>query len=312
MNKNTACLTKTVLLMALIGCGVLLLCGSAGAALFFSEYVEGSSLNRALEIYNPDGAAVDLGSGAYRIEIYRNGSASPNSSISLSGTIAAGGVFVISHLGADAAVLAVADQTANAVHFTGDDAIVLRQGGASGTVLDVIGQVGIDPGSRWGTEPVTTSNHTLRRLPSVTSGDTDGGDAFDPADEWFAYDQDIFDGLGYSGLETAVALVYFSALPGSQEVMLVWETGSEEENAGFNLYRAEAENGPYEQINPRLIPSEVGTGLGALYVYVDEAVRNRKTYYYLLEDVDVHGTATDHGPAAARPLWVYGREGLRQ
>jgi len=99
------------------------------ADLFLSEYVEGSSYNKALEIYNGTGAAVNLGAGGYAVEIYFNGSSSPGQTISLAGTLADGDVFVLAHTSADPAILAVADQTSGSVLFNGDDAVVLRKGG---------------------------------------------------------------------------------------------------------------------------------------------------------------------------------------
>ena len=66
----------------------------------------------------------------------------------------------------------------------------------NGTAIDVIGQVGNDPGSYWGTGDITTQNHTLRRNATITAGDTNATDAFDPSVEWDGYPQDTFDGLG--------------------------------------------------------------------------------------------------------------------
>jgi predicted extracellular nuclease len=164
----------------------------APAELFISEYVEGSSYNKALEIYNGTGAAVDL--STYTIELYSNGASSPSQTTALSGTLADGDVFVIAHPSADAAILAVADATnGSVVNFNGDDAVVLRNGA---TVADVIGQVGFDPGSYWGSGDVTTVNHTLRRKETIETGDTDGSDPFDPAVEWDSYAVNTFDGLG--------------------------------------------------------------------------------------------------------------------
>ena len=53
-----------------------------GAELFISEYVEGSSNNKALEIYNPNGTSVSL--TGYTVEIYANGSISVSSTVTLS------------------------------------------------------------------------------------------------------------------------------------------------------------------------------------------------------------------------------------
>lgn len=103
-------------------------CG-ATSDLIISEYVEGSSLNKAIEIYNGTGATIDLAKEGYAIDIYFNGNTNVGTSIALSGTIPNGGVFVLADDGADAAILAVADQVSNRSFFNGDDAIVLRKGG---------------------------------------------------------------------------------------------------------------------------------------------------------------------------------------
>ncbi|MFI5925961.1 lamin tail domain-containing protein [Micromonospora sp. NPDC051543] len=169
--------------------------GAASAAptdLFISEYVEGSSNNKAIELFNGTGAPVDLTAGGYQLQLYFNGSTTATT-IALTGTVAAGDAFVFASASAGAAILAQADQTTGASLFNGDDAIVLRRGT---TVLDSIGQVGIDPGTEWGTGTTSTADNTLRRLPSVTAGDTDPSDAFDPAAQWSGFPVDTFDGLG--------------------------------------------------------------------------------------------------------------------
>ena len=55
--------------------------------LFFSEYVEGSSFNKALEIFNGTGGAVDLVAGGYVVQVYSNGATSPSSTTSLTGSV---------------------------------------------------------------------------------------------------------------------------------------------------------------------------------------------------------------------------------
>jgi len=169
--------------------------------LFFSEYIEGSSNNKALEIYNGTGAAVDLAAGGYSVQMFFNGSASAGLTISLTGTIAHGDVFVLAHSSAVAAILAQADQTSGSGFFNGDDAVVLRKGT---TVIDVIGQVGFDPGSEWGTGLVSTLDNTLRRKAAVLVGDPNGSDAFDPSVEWEGFATDTFGGLGSHTVEIPV------------------------------------------------------------------------------------------------------------
>lgn len=161
--------------------------------LFFSEYVEGSSFNKALEIFNGTGSAIDLATDGYSIEVYFNGNSTAGTVVSLTGVVADGDVFVLADDGADALILAAADQLTTGSLFNGDDAIALLK---NGTVVDVIGQIGFDPGSQWGSGLTSTQNNTLRRLPFVDGGDTNGSDAFNPADEWDGYAQNTFDGLG--------------------------------------------------------------------------------------------------------------------
>lgn len=63
-------------------------------------------------------------------------------------------------------------------------------------MLDVIGQVGSDPGTEWGTGLTSTADDTLCRKATIQAGDPNGSDAFNPADEWNGFATDTFDGLG--------------------------------------------------------------------------------------------------------------------
>jgi hypothetical protein len=191
--------------------GALLVCSSAAVAatvaptpaaaapteLFFSEYAEGSGFNKAVEIFNGTGAPVDLALGGYTLELYSNGAASPGQSVGLTGTVASGDVFVVSRADADPALVTAADQLAPAViNFNGDDAVALRKGGA---LVDVIGQIGVDPGSEWGTGETSTADNTIRRRAAIEAGDTNGADAFDPSVQWLGFANGTFDGFGRPG-----------------------------------------------------------------------------------------------------------------
>ena len=103
-------------------------------------------------------------------------------------------MYVVAQSSASAAILAQADQTNGSGWFNGDDAVVLRKGT---TILDVIGQIGVDPGNGVGRRGSTsTADNTLRRKASVEAGDANGSDAFDPSVEWDGFAIDTFDGLG--------------------------------------------------------------------------------------------------------------------
>lgn len=167
----------------------------AASELLISEYVEGSSNNKAIEIYNGTGAAVDLAANGYVLQMYFNGNPSAGLTINLTGTVASGDVHVLAQGSAHAMILAQADQTNSSGWFNGDDAIVLRKGGAAGAVVDSIGQVGFDPGSEWGSGLTSTADNTLRRK-AGSDGDSNPFDTFDPSLAWDGFAVDTFDGLG--------------------------------------------------------------------------------------------------------------------
>ena len=192
---------SAIVISAALLIGVVGLLGAPSPArgaseLFFSEYVEGSSNNKALEIYNGTGADVDLVAGGYNVQMFFNAGTSAGVTINLGdGTapdvVADGDVYVVAQ--ALASFAASADQTNASGWFNGDDAVVLRRGT---TVIDVIGQVGFDPGTEWGTSATSTADNTLRRKATITAGDAVGSDAFDPATEWDGFATDMFGGLG--------------------------------------------------------------------------------------------------------------------
>ena len=103
-----------------------------------------------------------------------------------------------------------------------------------------------------------------------------------------------------------IELSGFSAFPGDKKVTVMWETATEIDNAGFNILRAESENGEYVQINKSLIPAKGSSTQGASYQIVDEGLQNRRTYFYKLEDIDLNGNSTMHGPVSATPRLIFG------
>ena len=166
---------------------------AAPTEVFFSEYIEGSSNNKALEIYNGTGAAVNLGAEGYSVQMFFNGNPVSTLTVNLTGTVADGDVYVLAHSSANATILAQADQTNGSGWFNGNDAVTLRHGAA---VVDSIGQAGFNPGTEWGTGVTSTADNTLRRKAGIEAGDANATDPFDPAVEWDGFATDTFDGLG--------------------------------------------------------------------------------------------------------------------
>jgi Ca2+-binding RTX toxin-like protein len=165
---------------------------AAPTELFVSEYVEGSGNNKAVELYNGTGSPVTL-TESYDVQIFANGSAVATATIPLAGTVADADVFVLARATAVAAILAEADQTSTNFLWNGNDAVALRRDGA---IVDVVGQIGVDPGTEWGTGDASTADNTMRRKPTVQAGDPNGADTFDPALQWDGFAVDTFSGLG--------------------------------------------------------------------------------------------------------------------
>ncbi len=175
---------------------------------FFSEYIEGSSSNKALEIYNGTGAEISLND--FRINQSTNGGGWAYQHIfPTDATLASGDVWVILNDATDASLFSSADADEflaypSVVHHNGDDARALEwtpDGGTTWIILDIIGDPDTDPGDGWDVAGVTaaTKDHTLVRKASVLEGNTDwaasaGTNATDS--EWEVYDVDTFTFLG--------------------------------------------------------------------------------------------------------------------
>jgi len=184
-----------------------LMLGLAGVAaaqtpVFFSEYIEGSSNNKAVEIYN--GTSGDLDMSRVTVERCNNGSTIPTL-YTFTGTVVSGDVFVVgnpSTTGIDPVIPAESDLLSTLTYYNGDDVLILY---LDGIVVDSIGQLGFDPGTAWGVAPTATAEFTLVRDVSVCVGDVDVNDVYDPAlDGWIGYPQDT---VSYLGSHTSNCIV---------------------------------------------------------------------------------------------------------
>lgn len=161
--------------------------------LFISEYIEGSGNNKAIEIFNPTGSSILLDN--YDLVIYANGSTTPTSTINFtSGTsLASGSTYLVVNSGAVAALLTLSNQTSGSLTFNGDDAVALRKLGVN---IDVLGQIGFDPGTGWSAGGCSTLDRTMVRNAAISTGDINGSDPFDPSLEWTCLAVDDFSGAG--------------------------------------------------------------------------------------------------------------------
>ncbi len=182
--------------------------------LFISEYAEGWSTNKALEIYNPTGATIDL--SEYMVIRYSNGATSATSAnaVQLTGMLDAYNVHVAvlekldpNGTGQDAPIWDSLQARAtayycpdysvsNAFYFNGNDAIALMKGTVAsvGTavIVDIFGKIGEDPGDGWSTDfpytgagVVVTKDHSLIRKSTVLKGEVNPVISFfDPLAEY--------------------------------------------------------------------------------------------------------------------------------
>jgi len=164
--------------------------------LIITEYIEGSSYNKAIEIYNGTGSSIDL--SAYSIEIYYNGNTTAGNTINLSGTLANDDVFVVAHSSANSTILAVADLVTGSYSPNGNDAIVLKKGSE---VIDNIGEVG---DATIYAEDVTLTRKLMLR-------DTNQEDAYSVEYYWETHAVNTFAYIGdYTfDLESLSRLLYF-------------------------------------------------------------------------------------------------------
>ncbi len=166
--------------------------------LFFSEYLEGISNNKAIEIYNPSSSTVNLNN--YVIYRYNNGATIPSDSLFPQGTLAAGAVWVAGNPSAIPGILSVSDTLHTITFYNGDDAMTLFQ--ISPRVqLDAIGIVGNDPGTNWPVGTGATSEFTLVRMVGVQQGNNNWAVG---ATEWDVYPQNTVSFLGSHSMTSCV------------------------------------------------------------------------------------------------------------
>ena len=102
-----------------------------------------------------------------------------------------------------------------------------------------------------------------------------------------------------SGPPTIITLSSFSVAPAADGVHITWQTKSEVDNLGFNLFRTAPDGTGAVKLNGSLIPGLVSSAIGKEYTYTDTAIRGGATICYMLEDIDLHQQSTYHGPACA-------------
>lgn len=178
-----------------------------GTDLFFSEYIEGTGNNKALEIFNPGGNPISLSD--YRIALSTDGGGwkgyhtfSQNASIPSKGTW----VIVNTMVNPEFYNQSLANESILAelspVTFNGNDArALIKISGTDTVVIDVIGTPSPNPGLGWNVAgyPDATRDHTLIRKPMIEKGNKDwdlSRGSNEVNSEWILKTLDDFSDLG--------------------------------------------------------------------------------------------------------------------
>ncbi|WP_343616749.1 endonuclease [Flavobacterium sp.] len=152
--------------------------------LLFSEYIEGSGNNKALEIANNTGSSVNL--SAYTIKKQTNGAGSWSTGLALSGTLATGSKFVVVNSSMSSSCFSTSSAnistTATELTFNGNDAVGLFK---NGVLIDIIGTFN-------GGTANFAIDVTLRRKSTITSPST----TFNLSAQWDSFSQDTCNNLG--------------------------------------------------------------------------------------------------------------------
>ncbi|MCO5231481.1 MAG: GEVED domain-containing protein [Chitinophagales bacterium] len=166
--------------------------------LFISEYIYGTGNNKYIEIFNPTASNITLRTGSthfYRIAMYVNGSStSTNIVFPDNAFVPAYGTYVV---GYSSATLYPSTDANLAINFNGDDVVSLqRYYGSTYQNIDVIGEIGVDPGTEWNVSGFTTNQGTLVRRPEVKKGSPSTVGFPSLGTQWFAYPINEIHNLG--------------------------------------------------------------------------------------------------------------------
>lgn len=223
--------------------------------LFFSEYIEGSSNNKYLEIYNGTGKSVNLSD--YNLQLFANGSSNTTNNVQLSGTLANNSTIVYKNTSAALTLPNGVNATTNtAINFNGDDALALYKI-STNAYVDIFGTIGTDPGTAWTGGGVSTVDKTLVRKENIYRGITTNPETFDPSVEWIQYPIDT---ASYLGSHTMNATT-----PGmSAETQAnAWATSFLEKT---EIY--------CEDLNGSALYGALWNELGEEYTYMDQTSKN--------------------------------------
>ena len=197
--------------------------------LFISAYVEGSSNNKYIAIYNGTGGDVDLSS--YSVAVYSNGDTTLSNEGVLSGILQNNNTLVLAN--SSATIYAGDVLESSAVNFNGDDIFVLRKDDEN---IDAAGPLGNANNNNY------AEDVSLYRLASVSAPDT----MYD-ASQWLTKEKDYIDSLGMHAMDGSSSVNYIldgdSVFAASNAAVTGLESGMTYKYAvkALNMYACESE-----------------------------------------------------------------------
>lgn len=258
--------------------------------LFFSEYIEGTSFNKVIEIYNPTTASVDLSD--YKLLLFANGSPTPTSTFTMFGTLTSGNVYIVTNPNDTSTYInGLADTTAGTINFTGNDAFALLKISSADTI-DRIGQIGVDPGAAigWMVGSGNTIDHTLVRKISVNNGQSDW---LIGANEWDVFPLNDFTHLGTHTMTPCAAT--------PPNIFLVSATQNVNEGGGTVAIQVGITNPDANATSVTLTLSDISAIIGQDYDLVGNPVTvnfpggssaNQTVTVSIIDDVNIEAAET--------------------
>ena len=172
---------------------------SGSGKIFISEYIEGTSDNKAIEIYNGESSTLDL--TKLTIYLYANGGIAATNTFTGSGILLPNSAYVIYNSSAIEEIITSGNSPGSVANFNGNDVLEVLY---NGQLTDIFGTKGIDPGTSWTVAGITTGsvNKTLLRKLSITQGNTTPSGSFGTdatTSEWVIMSTDYAKNLGEFG-----------------------------------------------------------------------------------------------------------------
>ena len=91
------------------------------------------------------------------------------------------------------------------------------------------------------------------------------------------------------------------AVGAQSSIRLTWTAPPDADIRGYDVFRSQSEDGPFERLNPEVIEGAGTTDEPTRYEYVDDTIDPRRTYYYYVESISMAGVRQRFTPIGEAP-----------